>query len=166
MTDNSIKKVIKKVSKIRKTIEKQGKYGYYLLDSEGVSKLIAKNSDKSLAKEAFLEKIKGKKKYIHNFVYEVDVVIDEKYITHNHKLVAGPVSLKIKQYHIDPKYNLKYNPDYKIGAVWYTNQDLLDDVFHFSDIKNIIKIIHDNNLDILSIGRVRAFDILNESALK
>lgn len=163
MTDNNrIKKLNIKVSKIRDTVMKQGNYGYYLIGDDDV-KLVSKNHDKEEARENFLEKIKGKVKYINNFVYVVDLVIDDKYISHEHKLVAGPVSLKIKQYHVDNKYNLKYRSGYKNGAIWYTNQDLLDGVFHFTDIKKIIKIVHDNNVNILSMGKVRAVDMLDEN---
>lgn len=163
MTDaNRVKKINMKLSKIRETVEKQGNYGYYLIDDDDV-KLVSKADDKDVAEENFLEKIKGKKKYVNNFVYVVDLVIDGKYVANEHKLVGGPVSLKIKQYHIDPKYNLKYKSGYKNGAIWYTNQDLLDGAFHFTDIKKIIKIIHDNNVNILSVGKVRAVDMLNEN---
>lgn len=162
---DSIKKINLKISKIHNTVKKQGRYGYYLVVGDDASdvKLATKDHDNDTAKEEFLEKIKGKKKYINCFVYVVDLTIDDKYVTHEHKLIPGPVSLKIKQYLIDKKYNLQYKSGYRRGAVWYTNQDLLNGVFHITDIKKIIKIIHDNNLNIISMGHLRAVDVLDKN---
>jgi len=163
MTEKSsdIKKINDRIEKIQNAINKQGSYSYYLIDDDTV-KLVSKDHEKNDAENDFLSKINKKKKYINNVVYTVDIVIDKKYITHEHKLVGGPVSLKIEQYYIDKKYQLNYKADYKSGAVWYTNEDIKNNMFHLSDIKQIIKIIHDNNVNILSIGRVRAVKILNE----
>ena len=47
----------------------------------------------------------------------------------------------VEYYDVDKKYKLKYKSGYKNGAIWYTDQDLLDDAFHITDIKKIIKII-------------------------
>lgn len=154
-------KIIKRIGKIQDIIDKQGQYGYYLVVDDQV-KLVSKNHDKTEAEEGFLDKISGKKQYIDNFVYTIDLVIDKKYIEKTHNLIGGPVSLKIKQYHIDKNYKLKYKSGYKNGAVWYTNDDIKNGLFHFTDIKQIIKNIHDNNVNILSIGKVRAVNMLNE----
>lgn len=160
MTDSRIKKINTNIKKIQDVIEKQGKYGYYIIYNDSVI-LANKDHNKEDAKENFLEKIEGNKKYIDSFVYVVDIVIDDKYVTHEHKLVAGPLSLKIKQYHINDKYKLKYKSGYKNGAIWYTNDDILLNAFKFSDIKKMIKIIHDNDVNIISMGKVRAVDILD-----
>ena len=144
------------IKKIQKLVEKNGKTAYYLVEGDTV-KLLARDLD-SLA-----EKISEKKKYINKPVFEVNIVVDGKYVGVEHKLVAGPVSLKMKQYHVDDKYKLKYKSGYANGAVWYTNHDIADGAFHVGDIKKIVKIIHDNNVNILSMGKVRAVDMLNEN---
>ena len=163
MTDKSLnKKINLKISKIQDVVDKHGRYGYYLISGDEV-KLVTKNHDKENATENFLEKIKEKEKYINSIVYIVDLAINKKYVANKHDLVAGPVSLKIIQYHVNKKYNLQYKSGYKNGAIWYTNQDLLDGAFHITDIKKIIKIIHDNDVNIISAGKIKAVDILDEN---
>lgn len=162
MSDSGkIKKINTKISKIKDIVKKQGGFAYYLVDGDEI-KLVNKDHTEDLAKKKFTNRIQDKSKYIGDYVYEVSLMIDDKYVTHEHKLVAGPVSLKIKQYHITDDFDLKYKSGYKNGAIWYTNADLLEGSFHFTDIKKIIKIIHDNNVNIIRIGKVRAVNVLNK----
>lgn len=160
LDNTKIKKIKEKIDKIRKIIDIQGPFAYYLID-DGV-KLVSKDHKKSIAKKELLNKINKKARYINHHVYEVELVIDTQYIKKEDKLIGGPVSLKIKEYDIDDKFKLNYESGYKTGAVWYTNLDLLSGLFHFSDIKNIIKQIDDRNINILSVGKVRAVKILEQ----
>jgi len=160
--DNS-NEINKQIEKVRNTIKKHGKYGIYLINSKGVVKFISKGDDKETVIENVSKMIKGKKEYIDNFIYIVELIVNDKYITENHKLVPGPVALKIIQYQINDKYDLKYKSNFKAGAVWYTNEDLLNGVFHFDDIKKVIKIINDDNVDILPVGGIRVADLLNKN---
>lgn len=160
LTEKMIKKIKSKIDKIRKTVDLQGRYAYYLITDDEV-KLVNKGHKQSTTKKDFYEKIKNKSKYINNDVYEVELIIDEKYIEKQSSVVAGPVSLHIKQYIINDDFKLVHKYEHKNGAVWYTNADLLEDGFHFNDIKKIIKDIDTRNINILSIGGVRALKILN-----
>lgn len=157
-----VKKINRKIDKIQEIIDKQGQFGFYLIDDDDNVKLVNKNHKYTEGELEFYNKIYGKKQYIGNYVYIVNLVIDRKYIEKPHPLVGGPVSFKIKQYYIGKNYKLKYKTGYKNGAVWYTNEDIKDGLFHFTDIKQIIKIIHDNNVNIINIGKVRAVKILME----
>jgi hypothetical protein len=161
MADKHIDKIKSKISKIESAIEKHGAYAYYIIHDDTV-KLASKCNDQGNAKQGLIDAISGKEKYIGDTVYEVRLSIDHKYIGKKHALVAGPVSLKIKQYHIDKKYNLKYVSGYKNGAIWYTDEDILNGVFHITDIKKIIKIIHDENVNIISVGGTRAVSVLEK----
>lgn len=155
-----VKKLTKRIDKIKNIINDQGEYGYYLINNDNV-KLVSKGDDKKKAKKEFLKKIKGKERYVGDTVYEVKVVIKEKYIKKTSDLVAGPVSLLIKEFMISESFKLKYEADYKYGSVWYTNSDLLRGKFRFGDIKKIVKAIDDHNINIIGAGQVRAVDVLN-----
>src|SRR5438046_1967591 len=154
-TNNTdIKKINSIIDKIENVIDKQGKYIYSIVDDTG-TKLVSKGADKEETKQIFLSKLQGKTKYINKDVYEITISVNKKYITTPSKFIVGPVSLKIKQYILNKNYKLKHHAEHKSGAVWYTNKDLLNNQFHFTDLKNIIDVIHDNNIDILNIAGVR-----------
>lgn len=155
-----VQKIKKKISKIKDVIKTQGKYGYYLIDNDKV-KLVSKGQTKLIAKNDFLKKIKGKERFIDSTVYEVSININEKYITKSSSLIAGPVSLVIKEFIITKKYKLSYEADFKFGSVWYTNDDIGKGEFHFNDIKKIIKNIHDKNINIIGIGKISAIKLKN-----
>jgi hypothetical protein len=155
-----IKKIESKLDKIQNTIEKKGEYIYFIVDDDDV-KLVSKGNDKSETNKKFLEKLHGKSKYIGKDVYEVRISINKRYIREYSEFVAGPLSLKIKQFVINKKYKLEHHAKHNEGAVWYTNKDIINDEFHFSKLKDIIGIMHKENIDILNIAGVRAVDILS-----
>lgn len=155
------KKIKTNIAKIQKIIDKQGKYSYYLITDDGNDiKLIAKGDDKTDVENVVLEKIANKKRYINDFIYSVEIYVNERYIDNPHRLVIGPIHLRIKQFIISSKFKLKYEAIFKTGSVWYTNADILNDRFHFNDIKKIIKIIHNENVLIANIAGTRALKVL------
>lgn len=156
-----IKKIKANIAKIQKVIDKQGKYSYYLITDDGNDvKLMSKGNNKEDAENVILEKISNKKRYVKDFIYSVEIYINERYVDNPHRLVAGPVHLRIKQFIISPKFKLKYEGDFKTGSVWYTNDDILNDGFHFNDIKRLVKIIHNENVLITNIAGTRALRVL------
>lgn len=158
MMEIDVKKVKIKIKKIQETVEKQGRYGFYMIDGDNV-KLVSKDHDKTIAEEEFYNKIADKTRYVGNIVYFVDLNIDEKYIEKKNKLVTGPVSLKVKVYKIAKNYKLKKVPNLD-GAIWYSNKDIADGRFHFTDIKNLIHEVYDKKINIISVGGITAVDIL------
>ncbi|VBB19008.1 hypothetical protein YASMINEVIRUS_1540 [Yasminevirus sp. GU-2018] len=157
-----IEKIKKNISKIQKVIDKQGKHGYYLFDGDTV-KLVSKGHDKADVDESVLEKLNGKKQYVNKFIYLVDVIINPKYIGKEDDIIDGPVSLRIKQFQITKTFKMVHKADFKYGAVWYTNKDIENDTFSFTDIKQIIHNIHTKNIEIIGVGGVRAVDVLQDS---
>lgn len=163
LSQNKINRIKIIVDKIKKITEKQGKYCYYIINNDNINvKLISKSNKKKEAKQIFLQKIGTNKKYIDYYVYQVKITVDEKYILNNNNFIIGPVFLNIKEYTINNKFKLHYEPSYKYGTVWYLNKDLLKNAFHFSDIRDIIKIIYDNNLNIMAIAKIRAIKLLSK----
>lgn len=156
---SDIKKIEKTIDKIESVIDKQGAFIYFIIDDE--VKPASKGSDRDATKKDFLSKIKDKTRYIDHNVYEVRIFIDRKYIKETSEYAAGPVSLKIKQYAINKKFKLEHHVAHRSGAVWYTNQDILNDKFQFGKIKDIINAIHHKKIDILNISGVRAVNVLN-----
>ena len=98
-TPSEIKKIKKKTEKIQEIINKQGKYSYYLLVDDQV-KLIAKGNDKKDLDHDIFTKISQKKSTIGQYIYLVEVYINEKYIEKPIKLSPGPIHLKIKHFKI------------------------------------------------------------------
>src|SRR5437763_246936 len=82
---SNIKKIKNNISKIRKVVEKQGRYSFYLLDDNEV-KLVAKGDNLREIKNDVIKKIEGKSRYIDCPIYQVEVHIDEKYVEKPHKL--------------------------------------------------------------------------------
>ena len=158
---NKINKINKKIDKIEKLLEKQGKYIYYIIHNNEI-KSVCKSDDKNEAKKLFIEKLAKKYKYVGDYVYFVDIAINRKYVAKPNELIAGPVSLKIGQYMVGKKFNLRYEASFEYGALWYTNDDLLNNSFRFSDIKQLLKTIHDNKISIISLGGIRAVNIKNK----
>lgn len=154
--------VKKKIKKIKNIIDRQGKYGYYLIDDSDV-KLIGKGNDTEELKNRIIEKLQdNSQKYMNNFIYLVEININEKYIEKTHKNVGGPLSLRITQYRITKNNNLKHEASYINGAIWYSNQDLEQNKFRLVDVKKLIQIINDQNMEIVNIGTIRAVDILDD----
>lgn len=157
-----MEKIKNKIEKIQKIINKQGKHGYYLVD-ENTVKLVSKGHNRTDTKNEALEKVNGKKKYINQFIYLVDVHINPKFIGKDDPIITGPVSLKIKEYQITKNYKFVHKADFKLGAIWYTNTDIKNGAFHFIDIKKIIYEVCDKNMEIISAGGVRAVDVLENA---
>lgn len=156
---SKIKKIKEKIQKIQNVINKQGKYGYYLLIDNEV-KLISKGDNKKELDYDVFHKIAKKRSTIGCFIYLVEVHIDEKYVSKPNKIIVGPVHLKIKQFKISNRFELIHKANYKNGAVWYTIDDILEGGFHFTDIKQLVKEIHDRNILIVNMGGLRALKIL------
>jgi len=156
---SDIKKIEETIEKIENVIDKQGEYIFFIVDD--VVKPVSKGSDKDETKQDFLSKLSGKTRYIDNDVYEVRIFVDRKYIKETSEYAAGPVSLKIKQYAVNKKFKLEHHVAHRSGAVWYTNQDILNNEFQFGKIKDIIDAIHHKKIDILNISGVRAVNVLN-----
>lgn len=154
-----LNKIKNNIAKIEKIVEKKGKRGYYLIDGDSV-KLIGKGNEFKYLENEMLEKINGKSQYIKNFIYRVDVHINPKFIGKD-DIIVGPVSLKIKEFQITKNFKLKFEEDFKIGSLIYTNADIKNGKFHFTDIKDIIYKIYDKKIDIISVG-IRAIDVLEE----
>lgn len=156
------KKIMQKIAKIRKTIDEQGKYAYYLMMDDEV-KLIAKGNNKEMLDEEVHNKISKKKSTIGCFIYLVEVFIDDKYVSNPSKIVVGPVHLKIKQFRISSQFKLVHSAKYQNGALFYSNNDIYNGGFHFTDIKQLIKEIHDRHIMITNILGVRAVWVLETS---
>lgn len=152
----------KAFDKVVKSVEHNGRFAYYLINNEDNVKLVSKSNDKDSALNKFYAKIDGKEEYIGNDVYEVEFVTDEKYLFEEHRLIAGPVSIKIHQKYIDKKFKLKHKHGLQHGAVWYTVKDIAKGAFHITDVKKLIKIIYDGNWCIISMGHLKAVDLLTE----
>lgn len=150
-------KVKKKIEKINQVIEKNGRYGYYLID-EGKIKLISKSNNKMELDHDLFMKIARKRKTIGKTVYFIEYYANDKYI--KSKIVAGPVHIKIKQYEISPKYQLIEKDNFTNGAVFYTNDDILNNRFHISDVRTLLKKIHDDKIVITNILGINANKIL------
>lgn len=152
------------IAKIRKIVDKQGAFGFYLLADNEV-KLVAKGHNLNDLMVEVLEKLSGKSQYINSPIYLVEVYIDEKYVEKPHKLVVGPVHLKIRQFKLTKKYTLGIEAGFKNGAVWYTNEDILNNGFRFTDTKQLVNKIHTRDIVIVNAGQVRALKILGTSQL-
>jgi hypothetical protein len=161
----SIKKIKEKVKKIQHVVNKQGKYGYYLLIDDEI-KLIAKGNNKRDLEQVVFSKIAQKRSTIGSFIYLVEVYINEKYIDKPIKIVPGPLHLKIKQYTISPHFELIHKADFTDGALFYTNDDILDNGFHFTDIKRLIKEVNDRRILITNMLGIRALKVLNNKRYK
>lgn len=153
------KKIKEKIHKIQNVITKQGKYGYYLLINDDV-KLIAKGDNKRDLEHAAFAKIAQKRSTIGSFIYLVEVYIDEKYVDKPIKIVPGPIHLKIQQFKISPHFEFKRESEFTNGALFYSNDDILNNKFHFTDIKKLIKEVHDRNIVITNMLGKRAVNIL------
>lgn len=154
------KKVLSKLEKIKEAVNKNGKYIYYMIDSNKI-KLVSSGMNLKDTKKRFRDRIMNKDKYINNSVYEVTIKINKKYVSDNDTLIKGlPIVLHIKQYHITDKYNIKYRSIYKNGAVWFSNQEIINNKFKLDKIKYIIKKIHDDDLDILNLALITYSDIM------
>ena len=153
------KKIMQKIAKIRKTLDEQGKYAYYLITDDTV-KLIAKGNNKEILDEEVHNKISQKDSIIGCFVYLVEVSIDDKYVANPSKIVVGPVHLKIKQFRISSKFSLVHTAKYQNGALFYTNNDIYNGYFRFADIKELIKKIHYKHIMITNMLGVRAVWVL------
>lgn len=160
-TAAEVKKIKARLNKIQKFIDTKGAYGYYLFHGDDI-KLVSKNNDQSVAKQQFLDKINGKSKYIGDTVYEVILDVYEEIAGIEQKLSGGPVRVGIIEYKITNNYDVEYILGYRDGAVWYTNQDILDGLFHAADLKPLFKKIHDNRIVVVNLGKVRAVNILNK----
>ena len=155
-----INKIKNNVNKVNVILNKQGSHGYYLIDETNNDvKLLSKNHDKKEAEKEALGKLNGKEKYIGSHIFYVDVFIDEEYIGKSDILIT-PVSLTIKEFYLTKSFKLKFKADNKFGAVWYTNDDLYNDAFHFKDIKQLLFNIYYHDLNIVSIGGLKAVDVL------
>lgn len=161
LKQSDVKKVENAIDKITTILNEKGEYAYFIVDDDDV-KLASKGNVKDETKDNFLKKINGKKRYVNKNVYEMRISINKQYIKETSKFVAGPLSLKIKQYIINKKFKLEHHAEHIDGAVWYTNDDIINHGFHFGKLKEIINAIHRDNLDILNIAGVRAVDILND----
>ena len=162
MEEKQIKKIYKKLQKIQDKIDENGAFFMFIMGTDGKVKLGSMEHTEKECKKAFKERIKGKDEYIGNAVYLVEFFINDKYVEHPNKLIGGPFSYKIIQYHLSKKYNIKYLSGNINGAVWYTNEDLAEGKFHQRDLKKIIQVINDRRINILSIGKIRAVKLLEK----
>ena len=161
--DTQTQKVYDAIDKINESTKKSGKHFFYLIYNDDV-KLVSNEKTEVLTKKAFNQRVAGKDKYVDSSVYSVSISISEKYVGKPSNLVGGPVALQIKEYKLNDKLKLSYEADYKYGAVWYTNDDLRNNLFKMKDIRDIIKQIDDRNINILGIGKIRAVDILKDTS--
>lgn len=158
-TPSEIQKIKEKITKIQSVIDKQGRYGFYLLIDDQV-KLISKGNNKEDLDHDVFIKIAKKRSTIGNFIYLVEVHINEKYISKPIKVAPGPVMLKIKEFIISPRYELIHKAEYTNGALFYNNNDILNGKFHFTDIKELVKEVHDRKIQIANILGINAVKVL------
>jgi len=100
-------------------------------------------------------------KYLNDIVYEVRILVDRLYVENLTRLIPEPVSLEIKQFSINDKFELSYNEDSPI-PIYYTKHELLCQMFHMSDIKLIIEHIHKNNITLTLSNKYYAIEFLNQ----
>jgi len=148
-----------KVNQIEDNALKAGKIGYYLIHRDSVL-LVKKSNDDLELKNEVENTLNGKSQYIGNFIYRVEIYTTLNYIDKPHKLVPGSVHLKIKQFYVTNNYKLDYEADFKDGAVWYSDEDILNNKFHVTDIKELVKRIHNTNRFIDNMAGVKAVKIL------
>ena len=161
--DTQSQEVYDAIDKIKESTKKSGKHFFYLIHNDDV-KLVSNEKSGASAKKALLQRVADKDKYINSPVYSVSINIWEDYVEKPSNLVGGPVALQIKEYKLNDKLKLSYEADYKYGAVWYTNDDLRNNLFKMKDIRDIIKQIDDRNINIVGIGKIRAVDILKDKS--
>jgi len=159
-TSTEKRKIKEKLKKIQDTMDKQGRFGYYLLVDDQV-KLIAKGNDEDEIEREVLAKINKKQHTVGCFIYLVEIHIIQRLVDKPVKYVAGPVQLGIKQFIISPKFKLIHKGTYHDGSLWYTNDDILNGGFHFTDIKTLIGKVDDENIFIDSMAGKRALKVLN-----
>lgn len=158
-------KIKKKIAKIRNTMDKQGKYGYYLLIDNQV-KLLAKGNNERDLKHKVFTKLAEKRSTIGCYVYQVEIHINEDLVDKPIKIVAGPVHLTLKQFKVSPRFKLIREDTYHYGALFYTNTDILNGGFHFTDIKQLVKEVNDRNISIHNMNGKRALWVLETSKNK
>lgn len=158
--DDQAQKVFNFINKLEKAIDLQGSYKYYVIDGDDV-KLLKQGQNKNKTKKEALQRLTDKPKFVDSKVFEVQVRINRKFVTKSSTLVPGPVSLAIIEYRVNDSYKLEHDPELKNGVVWYTNNDLENNRFHFKDIPRIIKMIDEKNINIISVGKVHAVDVLD-----
>jgi len=157
--------VNKTLDKIEKAITKNGRYAYYLVTGPKQEvKLVATGDNKKDLLTNIEEKLEGKDQYVGDALYFVDMHIDRKHIGKKHKIVVGPLSLKITEYIIMPDYKPHFYADLAIGAVWYPENEL--DTFSLKQVRDIIKNIYVGNIEIISTGGVTASQVLEEISAK
>jgi len=164
-SSNERDKIKKKIAKIRNTMDKQGKYGYYLLINDEV-KLLAKGNNERDLKHKVFTKLAEKRSTIGCYVYRVEIYIDDDLVDKPSKIIAGPVHLKLTQFKVSHRFELVRKDIYHDGALFYSNTDLLNGGFHFTDIKQLVKEVNDRKIRIHNIIGKRALWVLETSTTK
>jgi hypothetical protein len=160
MSDININKIKKHLQNVMDIAKKQGKWASYLIDTNGKVLMIAKGFDQKEVMDKTIDRLKGKDQYNGLKIYEVEIKINKVYIEKQSKLIIGPLRLEITEYVVvDNKPT--YTADLKSGAIWYTNEDILNRSFKFKDVPLILKEIDRNDIHILVMGGVRVSSILD-----
>jgi hypothetical protein len=157
---SSIDGIKKHLQNVIDILKEQGKWATYLVDKTGKVLMIAKGSDQKEVMSKTIERLKEKDHYNGLKVYEVEIKINKVYVEKKSKLVIGPIRLEITEYIISNNKPV-YTSDLKSGAVWYTNEDILNRSFKFKDVPLIIKEIDKNDIQILIMAGVRVSDLLD-----
>lgn len=113
------------------------KWQIYVVHNNKIKCMLNNDDDKAI--NIFLKKVINQSKYIGDLVYVVEVRI------------IGLLSININSFKLSEKYTLLHRKIYEYGTLWYINEDIENNELTTSDIKKLVKTIHNNNISIVSL---------------